>query len=160
SPYAEGAMALYLTEGGDSTKLLALLCHHILLRSDDNYICHPHGPHKDVVLLSLGAFTNLLNSINLMIKHNGVMDKYCMGIIELSKKREQGTNTVDVEEAKVEWIRAQKLLDKGKKVVEALQVLLHQVKKDWKKLNDRVIGHILCCPPIHCGVSEEGFTKD
>jgi hypothetical protein len=71
-----------------------------------------------------------------------------------------GTNTVDVEKAKVARIETQQLLDKAEKAIDALGVLLSQVDKDWNELNSRVIGHILCSPAITLGVGEKHFTED
>jgi len=44
--------------------------------------------------------------------------------------------------------------------MEALGALLDQVKKDWKKLDNRVIGHVLRSPAIILGVGEHRFTED
>jgi len=54
----------------------------------------------------------------------------------------------------------QGLLDKAENAMEALGALLDQVKKDWKKLDSCVLGHVLCSPAISLGVSEHCFTED
>ena len=38
--------------------------------------------------------------------------------------------------------------------------LLDQVNKEWKKIDNHVIGHILHSPPISLGVSEQHFMED
>ena len=35
-----------------------------------------------------------------------------------------------------------------------------QVSKNWKKLDDCVLGSILCSPAINLGVSEQCFMED
>jgi len=52
------------------------------------------------------------------------------------------------------------LLDKADKATEALAALLDRVNKDWKKLDNRVLGHILRSPAISLGVGEQRFTED
>jgi len=44
--------------------------------------------------------------------------------------------------------------------MEELGRLLDQVNKEWKKIDNRVIGHIIHSPPIGLGVSEQHFTED
>jgi len=38
--------------------------------------------------------------------------------------------------------------------------LLDRVNKEWKKIDNRVIGHTLHSPPIGLGVREQHFTED
>ena len=57
-------------------------------------------------------------------------------------------------------IETRGLLEKAEKAMEALGGLLHQVNKNWKKLDNRVLGHILRSPAITLGVSEHRFTED
>jgi len=59
-------MALYLAEGGGSDRLLGLSYRHVLIGSKEaniDYIRHPSGSPKDVLLLGRRAFTNLVDSI-------------------------------------------------------------------------------------------------
>ena len=65
-PDAQGTMALYLAEGGGSDRLLGLSYRHVLIGSKEaniDYIRHPSGSPKDVLLLGRRAFTNLVDSI-------------------------------------------------------------------------------------------------
>jgi len=80
--------------------------------------------------------------------------------IEGFEKREKGTNAVDAEKAEAARIEIQGLLDKTEKAVEALLTLLNQVNKDWNKLDNRVLGHILRSPAITLGVGDHRFTED
>ncbi|KIL60408.1 hypothetical protein M378DRAFT_14168 [Amanita muscaria Koide BX008] len=140
-PDAQGTMALYLTEGGGSGRLLGLSCRHVLIGSKEanvDYVHHLSGPPKHVLLLGGRAFTNLVDSIKLRIGRHGITIKRWRKQIERFEERETGTNAVDVEKAKVARIETQWLLDKAEKVIETLGVLLDQVNKDWNRLDNRV----------------------
>ncbi len=156
-------MALYLAEGGGSDRLLGLSCRHVLIGSKEanmDYVRHPSGPPKDVLLLGRGSFTNLVNSIKLRIGRHGITVKRWRKQIEGFKEREKDTNAVDVAKARAARVETQRLLDKAEKAINALGVLLDRVKKDWSKLDKRVLGHILRSPVITLGVSEHRFTED
>ncbi|KAK0213851.1 hypothetical protein IW262DRAFT_1411917 [Armillaria fumosa] len=162
-PDAQGTMALYLAEGGGSDRLLGLSCRHVLIGSKEanvDYVRNPSAPPKDVLLLGKRAFTNLVDSIKLRIGLHGIAAKRWRKQIEGFEKREKGTNTVDVEKAKAARIETLRLLDKAEKAMEALGALLDQVDKDWRKLDNRVLGPILRSPAIRLGVGEQHFTED
>ena len=156
-------MALYLAEGGGSDRLFGLSCRHVLISSMEanvDYVHHPSGPPKDVLLLGRRAFTNLVDSIKLKIEEHDYMVKLWKGQIEWYKERENGAKAADVEKAMAARIETQRLLDKAENAMEALAVLLDQVNKDWSKLDNRVLGHILCSPATNLGVGEHRFTED
>jgi len=156
-------MALYLAEGGDSNNLLGLSCRHVLIGSKEanvDYVRHPSAPSRDVLLLGKSAFTDLVDSIKVRIGRHGIAVKRWRQQIEGFVEREKSTNTVDVEKAKAARIETRGLLDKAENAMEALGALLDRVKKDWKKLDDRVLGHILRSPAISLGVGEHRFTED
>ncbi|OBZ67803.1 hypothetical protein A0H81_12435, partial [Grifola frondosa] len=131
-PDAQGTMALYLAEGGGKDRLLGLSCRHILIGSEEaniDYVCHRSRPPRDVLLLGRRAFTNFVDSI----------------------KREKDNDAADVAKAEASRIKTEGLLDEAEKAMEELGGLLDQVK-EWKKINNRVIGHILRSPPIGLGI--------
>ncbi|KAF7966504.1 hypothetical protein HWV62_38100 [Athelia sp. TMB] len=72
----------------------------------------------------------------------------------------KGTNAVDVEKATAAQIQNQGLLENTEKAMEALGVFLNRVKKNWKKLDNRVLGHILRSPALSLGVGEHRFMED
>ncbi|KAJ7691634.1 hypothetical protein B0H17DRAFT_1179591 [Mycena rosella] len=125
-----------------------------------DYVRHPSRPSKDVLLLGKRALTNLVDSIKLRIGRHGITAKRWRKQIEGFEEREKGTNAVHVEKARAARIETEGLLDKAEKAMEALGALLDQVNKDWKKLDNRVLGHILRSPAISLGVGEQRFTED
>ena len=116
----------------------------------------PTSTPKDVLLTGRGSFTNLVDSIKFRIGRYGITVEQ----IARFEERDKSTNAVNVEKAKAARIETQGLLDKAEKVMEALGMFLDQVNKDWKKLNNRVLGHILRSPAITLGVGEYRFTED
>jgi hypothetical protein len=162
-PNAQGTMALYLAEGGNSDRLLGLSCRHVLIGSKEaniDYVHRPSVPPKKVLLLGKRAFSNLVDSIKLRIGQHGITIERWRRQIDGFKETVKGTDAAKVEKAKVFRIKTQRLLDDAEKAIDALGVLLDQVKKDWKKPSDRVLGHILRSPPISLGVGEHRFTED
>jgi hypothetical protein len=74
---------------------------------------------------------------------------------------QEGNDAADVAEVEASRIKTEGLLDEAEKAMEKLEGLLDQVNnKEWKKIDNRVIGHILRSPPIGLGVSEHRFTED
>jgi len=162
-PNAQGTMALYLAEGGGSDRLLGLSCRHVLIGSQEgnfDYSYHPSAPAKNILLLGKGAYADVVDSIKLAIAGHGISAKRWRKQIEGFKEREKGNDAADIAKAEASRIKTEGLLDKAEKTMEELEGFLHQVKKEWKKFDNRVIGHILRSPPIGLGVSEQHFTED
>lgn len=63
------------------------------------------------------------------------------------KEREKGNDAADVAKAEGRWIKTEVLLDEAEKAIEELGGLLDHVNKEWKKIDNHVIGHILRPPP-------------
>ena len=74
--------------------------------------------------------------------------------------REAGTSPVDAEKARAYRIKTQGLLDNAEKAMEELAQLLDRVKKERKRLDNCVIGHILRSPALGLGVGLHRFTED
>jgi hypothetical protein len=80
--------------------------------------------------------------------------------MERFEAREKGTRAVDIEKSMAARIETQRLLERTQKAIEALEVLLDQVNRDWKNIDNRILGHIVCSPAITLGVGEHRFTED
>lgn len=162
-PNSQGTMALYLAEGGGSDRLLGLSCRHVLIGSQEgnlDYSYHPSTPTKDVFLLSKRAYANVVDSIKLAIASHGISAELWTRQIEWFKERENGNDAADVVKAEATRIKTERLLDKAGKAIEELGGFLDRVNKEWKKFDNRFIGHILRSPPISLGISEQHFTED
>jgi hypothetical protein len=111
-PDTQGMMAVYLTKGGMSNRLLGLSCHHVLIgptKANIDYIHQPNRPPRDVLLLGRRAFTDLSNSIKHRIELHAYAVKHWRKEIKGYEKREKdmGTKAADAEKAKVAWIETQ-----------------------------------------------------
>lgn len=64
-------------------------------------------------------------------------------------------------EAEAEQKQALRELEKEKKALGGVEKLYADVSKDWKKQENRILGHVVLSPPIVLGVGGgEGFTED
>jgi hypothetical protein len=162
-PSAQGTMALYLAECDGSDGLLGLSCRHVLIgpnRANVDYICHPSGPLKDIVLLGKRALIKVVDSVKLTIAGHGISSKRWNKQVEGFEEREKGTDAADVEKARADRVETLGLLDKAEKAMDALGALLDQVNRDWKKLDNRILGPVIRSPAISLGVGEQCFTED
>lgn len=162
-PDTQGTMALYLAEGGGSDNLLGLSCRHVLIESKQanlDYVCHPSRPPKKVLLLSKRGHTDLVDSIKREIEKHALDVLGWKKLIETLEEREKGTDLIDIEKDKSGRVRTQASLDNAEKAISALVVFLDQAKQNWRKLDNRVLGHILRSPAIRLGVGEHRFTED
>jgi len=51
-------------------------------------------------------------------------------------------------------------MKKRKEAIEALKVFFVTMKKDWSKVNDRIIGQVVLAPPITGLNPPHGYTRD
>ncbi|KAJ3897897.1 hypothetical protein F5879DRAFT_813351, partial [Lentinula edodes] len=51
-------------------------------------------------------------------------------------------------------------IESSLEAMEALGALYEQVNKNWKRFNNRVLGHIICSPALRLGVGKQRFTED
>ncbi|KAI0276971.1 hypothetical protein BGY98DRAFT_1097794 [Russula aff. rugulosa BPL654] len=164
-PDAQGTMALYFAEGGNSNKVLGLTCHHVLFKTDgatnDDYAFAGTGPHRqDVQLLGTRAFDKLLASIKIRIGRHGIMVEIYEGQIKRLEARVGGDDDEDVAEAKKDLKKTRGMLDDANEAIEDLEKFYEKVKKEWGKPSQRTIGYIRSSPAIAFNVGPEGFTED
>ncbi|KAF9229800.1 hypothetical protein BS17DRAFT_799244 [Gyrodon lividus] len=127
---AVGTMALYLTEGGDSNKLLGLTCRHILILPNNtnvvDYVYHPSASPRYVLLLGKRAFTNLVDSIKVRIGRHGIAIERWRSQVAGFERMEQGTDGTDVAKAWADRVVTQGLMDQAETATDALAELLKQ----------------------------------
>ena len=105
------------------------------------------------------AFANFLTSIrdhrdnlNTMV---GILEKW----IRASKaKLERGSSNAEQTAGDVE--RYQRELSKTQTEIKELEKFFMQMKKQWMKPEDRVIGHVIWAPPVGVSTTTHGYTKD
>jgi hypothetical protein len=164
-PNAQGTMAVYLEEGGQgkNNRLLGVSCRHVLVSSQEPntpVTWHPSAPSRDVLLLGNRAFNNLVDSIKLTAGNHGIAVERWNRQIDGFKMREEGTDVADAKKAKSSRTKTERLVAEAEEAMEALQAFLEDVNRDWKSIDNHVLGPILHCPPINLGVGNERFTED
>ncbi|KAF8917213.1 hypothetical protein CPB85DRAFT_216627 [Mucidula mucida] len=154
-PTAQGNMALYFAEGGDSDKILGLTCHHVLFETDEECVLEGDTSRRHVQLLGTDAFNDLLASI-----------KICIG--SHASSLEDDEEQIQLLEAKVvagagESV-AKKLdktrdgLDKTNRAIADLEKFYEKVQEEWSEPGCRIIGHIRFSPAVT--VDDGGFAED
>jgi hypothetical protein len=162
-PGAQGTVALFLAEGDGTDGLLGLSCRHVLIGPNEanvDYVHHPRGPPKYVTLLGKRDLAKLVDSIKLAIAGHAISSKRWKKQVEWFEEREKGTDTADVEKARAHRIETWGLLEKAEKAMDALKEFLDQVNRDWKKLDNRILGSVIRSPAISLGIGEQRFTED
>jgi hypothetical protein len=163
-PGAQGTMALYFAEGGNSDNVLGLTCHHVLFKTDeannDDYVFADAGaPRKYVQLLGTRAFDKLLDSIKMRIRRHGIMVGIYERQIKMLEARVGGDDEEDAAEAK-KLKKTRGLLDDANEAIEDLEKFYEKVEKEWGQPKQRTIGYIRSSPAIAFNVGPEGFTED
>jgi hypothetical protein len=146
-------------EGGDSNKLLIITARHVVLPpnkvpNDKFERKNVSGPRFNVLLLSDKAYENYLTSIRDRIGEHGVTD-YGLRRIDDVKGR-------DDKEAEAERKAVWDEINAAEEAMDALYTFFNDVKKDWAITTSRVLGHVVCSPPIclGAGAAEEQYTED
>ena len=67
---------------------------------------------------------------------------------------------MEEEEAGAERKQVQPQLEEAKKAIGTLETSFADVSRDWKKRENRILGHVVLSPPFGLSVGEEGFTED
>ncbi|KIJ12527.1 hypothetical protein PAXINDRAFT_163883 [Paxillus involutus ATCC 200175] len=152
-PGAQGTMALYFAEGGDSDTVSGLTCHHVLFKTDgttnNDYVFAGAGaPREYVQLLGTRAFDELLASIKMRIRRHGIMVGIHEGQIKKLEVRVGGDDEDDVAEAKKELKKTRALLDDANEAIE-----------DLERPSERTIGYILSSA-VAFNVGPERFTEN
>jgi hypothetical protein len=141
---------LYLAEGGES-KVLLVTARHVLfpMGPNVNYARTTTSmPRRSVLLLGAKAFNNLVKSIRIRIGRHGILVKNYERQIDLLHASEAGEDEDDVEEARGELKKTQRMLNDAIESIEALKKFHHEVEKNWSHPSKRILGHV-----VHCGNS-------
>ena len=164
TPRTEGTGGIYLSEGGDSKKVLLVTARHVLFPPNDGSNVYyartdPSAPRRDVLLLGTKAFDNFLDSIKIRIRRHGIMAERHERQIEKLCARVAGEDMEDVERATKQLGRVRQSLDDAMEATKALDKFYNESEK-WREPSQRVLGHVARSPPITLGAGMEGFTED
>ena len=160
TPWAGGTAGFFISEGGNTKRLLLVTARHVVLtspdkskndhfeRNDDSQCRH------DVMLFSDTSFDEYLKSIQAEIRVNAVDAEYnehCIASAE-GRRRDPAANQMHR--------MAQFELNEARKAVEELNTFYQDVSKHWATAESRILGHVILCPPINVGFGSNNYTED
>ncbi|KAF8957093.1 hypothetical protein BDZ97DRAFT_120014 [Flammula alnicola] len=141
TPWAEGTGGFFITEGGNTERLLLVTARHVVFTPGENKNKH------------FEPFNKYLESIKAEITGTAI-------VAELQEGRIGAVEGKDNPVANKERQKAQYKLDEAKDAIEELNTLYQNVSTHWATLESRVLGHVILSPPISVGSSSEGYTED
>jgi hypothetical protein len=141
--------------------LYAVTTRHVLFPEDegnDPYF-YEGGPKKEVVLMGTKAFENFLKSIE------GHLGRLHMTVDDLEEQIAAFTARSEADLSNPEQVaskleRAQHQLNKIRMAIQEVKRFFVEIKKQWTKPKDRIIGHVVWAPPISFSTAPHGYTKD
>ncbi|KAJ7600583.1 hypothetical protein C8J56DRAFT_767396 [Mycena floridula] len=155
TPHLQGTMGFYFKDGDD---LYGVTARHVLFPSDEDnsdYIYNPKGPRKQVLVMGTNAWKNYRESVDNHIDNLRYTTKYHMRSMGSLEERAKG-DTPAAAKAKKELTKTRELLENMSEAINELEELYKQIKKDFGKPSQRVIGHVVWSPAI----TGAPFTKD
>ncbi|CAA7262387.1 unnamed protein product [Cyclocybe aegerita] len=154
-PWCEGTGGFFITEGGNTERLLLVTARHVIFTPDMDENKHlertdDREPGYNVMLFGDTAFNKYLEVIKNEIRgQESNADYYDQCIAELEGR--------DDPEASKERQRAQDRLLAAKEAMEALNPFYQNVATQWATPDSRILGQVILSPPINAG---EGYTED
>ncbi|TFK81505.1 hypothetical protein K466DRAFT_502009 [Polyporus arcularius HHB13444] len=164
TPYVEGTGGFYFAEGRDSDKIFFVTARHFLFPPNagfnDRDDFNSSAPRHDVVLLGTKAFSDMIASIDYKIeRHILYVDRYRRELHALEKRVAKNTKQT-ARKALKECKRIGGSVREESRASKALGKLHDEVINDWADDSRRVLGHVICSPPVTLGAGSEGYTED
>ncbi|PBK75246.1 hypothetical protein ARMSODRAFT_929310 [Armillaria solidipes] len=160
TPWAGGTGGFFITEGGNTKRLLLVTARHVVFTPDKNDNKHferknDSQPRHNVTLFSDAAFDKHLKSIQAEIEEKEFTAEFLERCIKVVEGKDDPA--VNKERQKL-----QTGLDEAKEAVEELNTFYQTVLTHWATPESRVLGHVILSPPINVdvGSSSEGYTED
>ncbi|KAF7795267.1 hypothetical protein EIP86_006420, partial [Pleurotus ostreatoroseus] len=153
----EGTSGFFFTDSKKPGKLFMLTTRHVLFHPDKSANKHyafeerTGAPQVKVMLLGQAAFNARVKQIQYQINH-------MKNTLELREKPPVVQLAVGDPAAYEEYVEAEK--EKLRSAIEASEMLLADVRRDWLDEENRVIGHVVLSPPISFNVGNDGATED
>ncbi|CAE6424768.1 unnamed protein product [Rhizoctonia solani] len=158
TPDMEGTMGFFFRQDG---KLYGVTARHVLFPAEDgndeySYIA---GPKKEVVVLGTQAFKDLIVATERKIRD------LINTVTVLGKQIKAYSKTVanggaGAVQAKAKLALKEADLKQKKESIEELKGFCVTVKKEWRDLNDRIIGHVVWAPALSVSALADGYMRD
>ena len=159
TPWAGGSGGFFITEGGNTKRLLLVTARHVIFMSPDKSK-NTHFERKsdsqrrhNVMLFSDASFNKYLESIQAKIRGEALSAQSQEGRIRVVEGRDDPAANEERRQAQVE-------MNKAREVVEQLNVFYQDVSTRWASSESRILGHVILSPPINVGVGSESYTED
>ncbi|EJU03122.1 hypothetical protein DACRYDRAFT_88149 [Dacryopinax primogenitus] len=151
-----GTLGPYFQHNG---KLYAITArHNLFLAADGNapYRYNTSASKRDVVVMGNPAFTNYQNAIQARI---GNLNETVKSLRKkIASLKERVGNGIGLPGTRALLAEQEGELRKTARKISSLKQHSVTMSKNWSKLSDRIIGHIVWSPPI--GVGPNRFTQD
>ncbi|KAI0674684.1 hypothetical protein C8Q78DRAFT_1076290 [Trametes maxima] len=154
----QGTLGPFLQHNGG---LYALTCRHNLFMSDDGnaeYRYNTSAPKRDIVVMGKSAFGSYVDSVQAHIGTLNETARTLKALVETLTERVAGGINLPTSQHRLDENEAE-LVKINRRIVDFKQFYITLSRK-WRKLSDRVIGHIVWAPPIAAGVGPNRFTQD
>ena len=159
TPSIEGTGGFFISDPLNPGKIYLVTARHILFppgQDSNEFYQHrnnPNQPRRNVLLFGNAAIEKYITAIE-----SEVRGKYFMN--DWFERRLERTKQMDEEHAKKERKHVLRELEETTEAISAISEFYTNVSKDWRKREDRILGHVVLSPPISFSVGEEGFTED
>jgi hypothetical protein len=160
TPWAEGTGGFFITEGGNTNRLLLITARHVVLVPNEHENKHFERENTsqrrhNITLFGDRGFEKYLESI----RHEIQAKTYA---IQHQEKRIRTIGGEDSPEANTERQDIQMEIHKANRAIEALNAFYQDVSTRWATRESRILGHVILSPPINVGVgnSSEDYTED
>ncbi|KAG9079917.1 hypothetical protein FRC06_007320 [Ceratobasidium sp. 370] len=153
--HMQGTLGFYFRVDDD---LYGVTARHVLFPVDHGNSSYTYvaGPKKEVVLMGNRSFEHFLASIQAKIGNLNTTVTILEQHAALYERKADGGN----EQAARDLAATKDDVKNKKEVIEALKVFFVTMKKDWSKVNNRIIGQVVWAPPITGLNAPYGYTKD
>ncbi|GBE84426.1 predicted protein [Sparassis crispa] len=161
TPWSEGTSGFFITEGGNTERLLLVTARHVIFTPDKNENKHFERKNDsqrryNVTLFGDAAFNKYVESIKAESGGKALIAQY-------QERRIRAIEGKNDPAANKERQKAQAELDEVREAMEELNTFYQDVSTRWATPESRVLGHVILSPPINVGVgssSDEGYTED
>jgi len=157
SPTIQGTGGFFISDTRNPGKIYLVTARHVLFPPDGSNELYQHCnsslPRRNVLLFGDAAIEKHIGAIQSAIEKRESALKHL-------QKRLESADQMDEMHAQAERKEVLHQLDAAREAIGALKTLLADISRDWKKREERVLGHIILSPPFDFGVGEEEFTED
>ena len=158
TPWAEGTGGFFITEGGNTERLLLVTARHVVFnpgKNENKHFEHKNGSQRyKVTLFGDAAFNKYLKSIKAKIEGKESTVEYRSRCIEAIERKGGRAANKDPRKVREE-------LYKARVAIEELDIFYRDILTHWTTPESHILGHIILSPPISVGVGSSGsYTED